>query len=76
MRSGEEIESYDYGSDEYRTGEAIHYRKRSSVEVGVYDNELREVRTFEMEGDRHLVLKASKDRSCFPVAVRGFPRTR
>jgi hypothetical protein len=52
VRSGEEIEFFDYGAGEYRYGtvEDIN-RSGSSVEVEVYDHESGEYRTFEMEGD-------------------------
>ena len=52
FRSKKEIEFYDYGSGEYRTGDVQSIVGRgSSVEVEVYDDESGEVRTFEMEDD-------------------------
>jgi predicted transcriptional regulator len=50
VRSGEEIEYYDWGSGEYRTGEVQSINRfGSSVEVEVEDSETGEVRTFEMD---------------------------
>ena len=50
VRSGKEIELYDYGSGEYRYGdvESIN-RYGSTVEIEIYDHSSGEYRTFEME---------------------------
>lgn len=50
VRTGEEIEYYDYDSGEYRYGdvESIN-RYGSSVEIEIYDQESGEYRTFEMD---------------------------
>ncbi|MDO9418219.1 DUF5334 family protein [Pararhizobium sp.] len=49
VRSGNEIEYYDYGAGEYRAGEVQSINSDgSSVEVEVLDNESGELRTFEM----------------------------
>lgn len=50
VRSGRDIEIYDYGAGEYRdvTVERIE-RWGSTVEVEVYDSESGEYRTFEMD---------------------------
>lgn len=52
VRSGNDIEFYDYESGEYRNGtvEDIN-RTGSTVEIEIYDQETGEYRTFEMEGD-------------------------
>lgn len=52
VRSGRDIEVYDYGSGGYRDVEvqSIH-RYGGSVEIEVYDYDSREYRTFEMEAD-------------------------
>ncbi len=50
VREGEEIEYYDYGSGEYRTGEVQDIQSSGSgAEVEVYDYESGESRTFEMD---------------------------
>lgn len=50
VRDGEEIEYYDYGSGEYRTGEVQDIQSSGSgAEVEVYDYDSGEYRTFEMD---------------------------
>lgn len=50
VREGREIEFYDWGSGEYRTGEVQSIRRYgSSVEVEIEDDETGETRTFEMD---------------------------
>ena len=50
VREGEEIEYYDYGSGEYRSGEVQDVQSSGSgAEVEVYDHESGEYRTFEMD---------------------------
>jgi len=52
VRQGREIEFFDYGAGEYRTGTVEAVRDAgSSVEVEVYDAESGEYRTLEMEDD-------------------------
>jgi hypothetical protein len=52
VRSGNDIQFYDYASGEYRDGtvEDIN-RSGPDVEVQIYDQKSGEYRTFEMEGD-------------------------
>lgn len=50
VRSGEEIEYYDYESGEYRYGEVQNIESSGGgAEVEVYDYESGKYRTFEME---------------------------
>lgn len=50
VRPGREIEFYDYGSGEYRTGDVQSIKRYGrSVEVEVVDNETGEYRTFDMD---------------------------
>ena len=50
VREGEEIEYYDYGSGEYRSGEVQDIQSSGSgADVEIYDHESGEYRTFEME---------------------------
>lgn len=50
VREGNDIEYYDSGTGEYRTGEVQSIeRSGSSVEVEVQDSETGETRTFDME---------------------------
>jgi hypothetical protein len=50
VRRGHDIEFYDYGAGEYRSGEVQDItRTPSGVELEVYDYEAGESRTFEME---------------------------
>ncbi len=50
VRTGREIEFFDYGEGEYRVAEVESMRSTgSSVEVEVYDQTSGEYRTFEME---------------------------
>lgn len=50
VRSGNEIEFYDYGAGEYRAGEVQSINRfGGSVEVEILDNETGELRTFEMD---------------------------
>ena len=50
VRSGKDIEIYDYGTGEYKDVEVESIeRSGNSVEVKVYDSSTGEYRTFEME---------------------------
>lgn len=50
VRSGKDIEIYDYGTGEYKDVEVESIKRYgSSVEVEVYDYSTGEYRTFEME---------------------------
>lgn len=50
VREGNDIEFYDSGTGEYRTGEVQSIeRSGSTVDVEVIDSETGETRTFEME---------------------------
>ncbi len=50
VRPGQEIEFYDYEKGEYRYGDVESIQRRgSSVDVEVYDQDMGETRTFEME---------------------------
>jgi hypothetical protein len=51
VRPGREIEYFDYGSGQYKSGEVESIRRSGrSVEVEVLDNESGEIRTFDMDG--------------------------
>jgi hypothetical protein len=51
VRPGREIEYFDYGSGQYKSGEVESIRRSGrSVEVEVLDNETGEIRTFDMDG--------------------------
>ncbi len=50
VRPGQEIEFYDYDKGEYRYGDVDSIQRNgSSVDVEVYDQDMGETRTFEME---------------------------
>lgn len=50
VRRGKEIEYYDYGTGQYRTGEVQSVRSRGrGAEVEVYDYGTGETRTFDMD---------------------------
>lgn len=50
VREGEEIEYYDYGSSEYRTGEVSEMNSTyGGVEVEIYDYDSGEYRTVEFD---------------------------
>jgi len=50
VRSGRNIEYYEYGKGEYREGEVQHINGRGrKTEVMIQDSESGELRTFEME---------------------------
>ena len=50
VRSGREIEFYDHGKAEYRSGDVESIRSiGSKVEVEIYDQQSGEQRTFEMD---------------------------
>tara|TARA_R110001599_G_scaffold159052_2_gene346193 strand:- start:7712 stop:7984 length:273 start_codon:yes stop_codon:yes gene_type:complete len=50
VRSGREIEFYDYDAGEYRTGQVQSIRRYgASVELEIEDEETGDTRTFEMD---------------------------
>jgi hypothetical protein len=52
VRSGEQIEFYDWDKGEYRTGEVQSVdRYGSSVDVEIIDDDSGETRTFEMDDE-------------------------